>query len=167
MKGGLIGELGIIQYSDDSNKIQCHICGKYFKHLCSSHVPRIHHMTAYEYKKEFGLCNNSGLVGKETSELYRIKFKPNLTSTYRAKGGNLRREGTRLQTRKQISKSLLGRRTRWHEKLIRQGRKRFQQFEKLKAMGLSGIELAKILGFKSPKAFWKKLSKMRRIYYMS
>jgi len=47
------GYLGVVQYDDTEDKIQCHVCGKWFKSF-ASHI-RVHQLTAPEYKDKFGL----------------------------------------------------------------------------------------------------------------
>lgn len=60
------GEVG---YAPDG-KVICHICGRAYTKLIT-HVYQIHGLTAKEYKSEFGLNLNSGLISKEHKEILR------------------------------------------------------------------------------------------------
>jgi hypothetical protein len=55
------GYLGVVQYDDVEDKIQCHICGKYFTTM-SSHL-KTHDTTAYQYKEDYGLKQGTPLAG--------------------------------------------------------------------------------------------------------
>ncbi len=48
------------------NKIQCLLCGKWFK-IISSHLKRIHDIDSDEYREKYGLPWKHGLCGKEVS----------------------------------------------------------------------------------------------------
>jgi hypothetical protein len=60
---------GVIVYNDEGNPI-CHICGRAYKKLMG-HVRQKHDMTAYEYKKEFGLNTTHSVMCKSSVELAR------------------------------------------------------------------------------------------------
>lgn len=68
-------EKGEIKY-DNEGRLICHICGRAFKKL-SSHAINGHGITAYEYKKMFGLNNNAGLLIETTKEQLRRHIKNN------------------------------------------------------------------------------------------
>lgn len=68
---GVIGELAVLAYDHLEDKVQCHICGKWF-HFLPGHI-RKHGITVYEYKEEFGLNRHHPLCGKENSS-YRSKL---------------------------------------------------------------------------------------------
>lgn len=55
----VFGEIGIL--ADDGERVQCHLCGKWYIHL-GCHVVKTHHMEAQEYKARFGLANIVGLA---------------------------------------------------------------------------------------------------------
>jgi len=61
----MFGEHGCL--ASDGEKIQCHVCGKWFRSLAPMHLERKHQMSADEYRKEFGLNKGTGLI----SELLR------------------------------------------------------------------------------------------------
>jgi len=54
----------------DGEKIQCHVCGGWFKALAPSHL-RLHNMTADDYREEFDLNRTQPLCAEETSEWAR------------------------------------------------------------------------------------------------
>lgn len=66
----MYGKYGEVSYK--YGKPVCHICGKYFDKLMT-HVRQKHNMTAYEYKKEFGLDVTKGIVSERYKELKRQK----------------------------------------------------------------------------------------------
>jgi len=58
--------------SDDTGKLKCHICGKYYRGL-SAHIWQAHNIQLREYKYLFGLTQNKALISddiKETKRLY-------------------------------------------------------------------------------------------------
>ena len=85
----------------------CHICGKSFKKLLS-HVWQKHGLTAYEYKKQFGLDTTKGIIyegtrkklQKSVSRHYNLVVIKNLI-----KGGEKTRfkEGSKGRTKDQVS----------------------------------------------------------------
>lgn len=62
---------GIIEYNEHGNP-KCEICGAYPIRI-GTHVRWHHHMTAFEYKKEYGLSIHKGICSKESSLKSRIK----------------------------------------------------------------------------------------------
>lgn len=59
------GEFGILSKQD--GKVQCHICGKWYR-LLGSHVAQKHKLLADEYREVFGLGYLTGLIGEEYRE---------------------------------------------------------------------------------------------------
>ncbi len=59
--------LGIVTYDPIEDKLQCHLCGKWFRGL-STHVVVAHGWTADEYREEFGLNRNQALICEGTRE---------------------------------------------------------------------------------------------------
>jgi hypothetical protein len=55
-----------IDHYFSGNKIQCLLCGNWFK-IISSHLKRIHDIDSYEYREKYGLPWKHGLCGKEVS----------------------------------------------------------------------------------------------------
>ena len=59
-----------------TDKIQCLICGKEYIVVCG-HVRQAHKISAYEYKKMFGLPNKKGIIPDKHRELLRAYTKNN------------------------------------------------------------------------------------------
>ena len=53
-------------YDDTEDKVQCHICGKWWRHV-GSHVHVSHDMSAREYKDQFGLTQKIALCATSIS----------------------------------------------------------------------------------------------------
>ena len=71
------GYKGVLIYSKDKEKIQCHFCGKMFRALNNGHLGKVHGMTAEKYKEEVGLSPISSLVGEATREkLFARPYNP-------------------------------------------------------------------------------------------
>lgn len=62
---------GEIKYNEEGNPI-CHICGEAHKKLMS-HVWQVHGISAYDYKKEFGLDVGKGIMSEESKKKIRNK----------------------------------------------------------------------------------------------
>lgn len=60
------GFQGVIMYDDKEDKIQCHLCGKWFAFL-TPHLNREHRKTADDYRLAFGLPMRIGLCGAAVS----------------------------------------------------------------------------------------------------
>lgn len=58
------GFYGIIAEDLESGRLQCHICGNWFKHF-GSHLKNKHNISSKEYKDRFGLLSRTALVCKE------------------------------------------------------------------------------------------------------
>jgi hypothetical protein len=69
---------GVVQYDKDGNPI-CHICGRAYKKLMG-HVRQKHDMTAYEYKKEFGLNTTHSIMCESSVELARKRNLENYST---------------------------------------------------------------------------------------
>lgn len=63
---GGFGYKGVISYSKDKDRIQCHFCGKLFKSINNGHLMKIHGMTASDYKQKVELSPTASLVGEGT-----------------------------------------------------------------------------------------------------
>jgi hypothetical protein len=50
-----VGELGKLAYDRDEDKVQCHLCGGWYRMLGSSHLRRTHGWTLAEYRDAFQL----------------------------------------------------------------------------------------------------------------
>lgn len=66
---------GEIAYTEEGKPI-CHICGKGYDKLMS-HVYQTHDMTARDYKIEFGLDLNQGIMSEESKEKARKTVEDN------------------------------------------------------------------------------------------
>lgn len=72
-RGGLIhGQLGVLL--TDGVKAQCHICGKWYKHL-GNHVVLAHTLACDEYRVIFGLRASTGLIGPELRDKRQKRAK--------------------------------------------------------------------------------------------
>lgn len=63
------GVRGALTYKG-RNKVQCHICGKYFSAL-GIHVVQTHEISAQDYRFEFGLPHTIGLVSESLHERFQ------------------------------------------------------------------------------------------------
>lgn len=72
------GYEGVIIFNKAKDKIQCHLCGKFYRALNNGHLGKIHGMTAGEYKKLLGLRQTAALVGEGTREklIHRLDTMP-------------------------------------------------------------------------------------------
>ena len=64
------GFLGVISYNKTKDKIQCHICGKFFRSLNGGGHLKIHGISNDEYKEKFEISRTVALVSEGT----RIKM---------------------------------------------------------------------------------------------
>ncbi len=58
-----------------TDKIECLLCGKWFKVIGGAHLIRAHGITGDEYKEMFGLPWSRGLVGKLSREKSSVRMK--------------------------------------------------------------------------------------------
>lgn len=63
---GGYGYQGVLSYSKDHDKVQCHLCGLLFRTLNNGHLMGVHSLTASEYKEKTGLSSSTALVGEGT-----------------------------------------------------------------------------------------------------
>lgn len=76
-KGGH-GYNGVLSYSKDRDKIQCHFCGKLFRSINNGHLMKVHGLTASEYKEKTQLSLSASLVGEGTRQkLLDRPYNPN------------------------------------------------------------------------------------------
>lgn len=68
MLKGKHGQLGVLSYDAIEDKVQCHICGKWFRGL-NNHVFRTHGWAADDYREEFGLKRGQSLICEGTRQL--------------------------------------------------------------------------------------------------
>lgn len=75
------GYLGVLLFDGESDKVQCHICGEWFHHLCS-HLKHAHRCTPTEYKQEVGLMESTALIGEKTREKFKKNGKKNAKKNF-------------------------------------------------------------------------------------
>jgi hypothetical protein len=68
---------GVVPYDPDTDRVQCHLCGRWMRQLPGPHIALAHGMTSDEYRAMFGLGNH-GLARPATldrrSELLKEKI---------------------------------------------------------------------------------------------
>jgi hypothetical protein len=52
------GEMGVIAYDPDEDRVQCHLCGGWFRAIASAHLAKAHGWTIEEYRRAFGLLKS-------------------------------------------------------------------------------------------------------------
>ena len=62
-----VGQLGVLAYDVVEDKIQCHLCGKWFRGL-NTHVRVSHGWTLEDYREEFGLNKGQSLICEGTRQ---------------------------------------------------------------------------------------------------
>ena len=62
------GYKGVLIYDKTREKVQCHLCGKFFRALNNGHLGKVHSTTAREYKKDIELSPTTALIGEATRE---------------------------------------------------------------------------------------------------
>jgi hypothetical protein len=61
------GLRGVLAFDGETDKIQCHFCGKWYGNL-SHHISREHNMRVAEYKDRVGLRQSTALVNEHTRQ---------------------------------------------------------------------------------------------------
>ena len=69
----LHGEIGVL--AEDGERVQCHICGKWFKFL-DPHLRKAHVVSSADYKSTFGLNRTQALIGSALREHKRTVGAP-------------------------------------------------------------------------------------------
>ena len=64
------GYQGVLMYDDQEDKIQCHLCGKYFS-LLGKHTHMSHGVLSSEYRTRFGLASTMALCSNRVSRIHR------------------------------------------------------------------------------------------------
>lgn len=64
------GFQGVLMHDDVEDKVQCHLCGKWFDNL-GQHIRHSHNETPDEYRMRVGLSLRTGLCSKRLSEAHR------------------------------------------------------------------------------------------------
>jgi hypothetical protein len=70
----IYGQLGVLAYDPLQDKVECHICGKWFRGL-NNHVLRAHGVTVGQYREEFGLNRGQGLICEGTRQRLSVLNK--------------------------------------------------------------------------------------------
>lgn len=70
----MYGQLGILSYDEIEDKVQCHICGRWFRSV-AAHIWQLHGSTANDYRKEFGLNKSQSLICEGTKQKLSILNK--------------------------------------------------------------------------------------------
>lgn len=107
---------GKVEYDINGHPI-CHICGKGFKKVLS-HVVQKHGITAYEYKRMFGLDTTKGIVCNETKvklqEAVERHYHKVVTSNLLSNGASTRfKKGSEGRTIDMCSEQTLSRLKIW------------------------------------------------------
>src|SRR3990167_9134904 len=71
------GYLGVVIYDDQEDKVQCHVCGKFFQHL-GKHVNFAHRISGPDYKRKFGLTQSTPLCSVRYSRMKRKTMVKNI-----------------------------------------------------------------------------------------
>lgn len=68
------GYKGVVSYSKERDKVQCHFCGRLFRNV-GSHAAFAHGLSASEYKEKTGLAQKTALVGEGTRDKLILAHK--------------------------------------------------------------------------------------------
>lgn len=63
----LYGTMGVLAYDPIEDKVECHICGKWFRGL-NTHIRQRHNYTTDDYREEFGLNRCQSLICEGTKQ---------------------------------------------------------------------------------------------------
>jgi hypothetical protein len=63
--------LGEVPYDPDEDRVQCHLCGEWFRVVGGLHLRRTHAWTISQYRKAFGLLKHEPTCSKGVSEKLR------------------------------------------------------------------------------------------------
>jgi hypothetical protein len=109
----MYGQLGVLAYDNIDDKVQCHVCGKWFIYL-APHLRWKHNLTVDEYREDFGLNRRQPLCAEGLSEKHRRHFVEaglvgkhlvfNLSELFSHKG-----QKERLQAKLNMSRTRTGR----------------------------------------------------------
>lgn len=65
--------LGEIRYSPDDDRVQCHLCGKWFRFIGGTHLTRTHEWTLSEYREAFHLPTSMATCSRGLSATRRAQ----------------------------------------------------------------------------------------------
>jgi len=63
--------IGELAYDADCDRVQCHLCGKWFRHVGGAHLRRAHGWTLADYREAFRLPRTKPTCARSTSERSR------------------------------------------------------------------------------------------------
>lgn len=72
--------LGELPYDPDEDRVQCHLCGRWYRTIAGSHLQGAHGWTEDDYREAFGLERSHGLVAKGTAERLAQNFRRRLAA---------------------------------------------------------------------------------------
>lgn len=88
------GYQGVVMYDDTEDKVQCHVCARWFESL-GYHVKQAHKIDARAYRLEYGLSLRTPLCGHVLSRAHSNSAK----KQYASKASNLIKASRRNRTR--------------------------------------------------------------------
>jgi hypothetical protein len=149
---GLYAPLGVLPYDADEDRVQCHLCGGWFRALAPGHLRR-HHTTADEYRALVGLNPRLPLAVASTSQLRASQLRERIDTDERMRAGMeqgmaLARSGL-LQARARQVAARRGVRVQREQTLVEDGRelgrKRARAFRerrelRSRSLGFHGLE---------------------------
>ena len=77
--GIFYGKKGVISYADMDERLQCHICGEYYKHL-GCHIVEGHKFELDWYREQFEIKQTFGLVNDEIKKILSDTIKKTLAN---------------------------------------------------------------------------------------
>jgi hypothetical protein len=83
---GLYAPLGVLPYDADEDRVQCHLCGGWFRALAPGHLRR-HDTTADDYRALVGLNPRLTLSAPSTSQLRAGQLRERIASDERIRAG--------------------------------------------------------------------------------
>ncbi len=93
------GYQGVLMHDDNEDKVQCHICGKWFDNL-GKHT-RSHDMTPDDYRMKVGLSLRTGLCSQKISARRSEVAK----KTYKTVGPKMIRASRKVRTRRSVKRA--------------------------------------------------------------
>jgi hypothetical protein len=84
---GLYAPPGVLSYDADEDRVQCHLCGGWFRALAPGHLRR-HDTTADEYRVLAGLNPRLPLNVPSTSRLRARQLRERIATDERVRVGN-------------------------------------------------------------------------------
>lgn len=76
----IFAPLGELPYDPEEDRVQCHLCGGWFRFLGGTHLTRAHGWTLDEYREEFRLPSTLATCGKGLSERRRTQTRSRIAA---------------------------------------------------------------------------------------